>query len=146
MNSSFLATLMAVLSDQDEIENLPNDKLIASELIGEPLESAVTMPIFLKIARLQTLAFRAHEIGEMPSFDSITQISGTTGGDAAKTIADSLGVKEDATRRIMMIERLIVEIVREAVPAECERNNVEYFGHLSGVIMRRATNSQRFLD
>lgn len=146
MNSSFLATLTAVLSGQDEIENLPNDRLIGFDYLGDPVEQTVPMSVFLKLARLQTLSFQAHEKSEMPSYEVVKNVVEVTGGNAAQTITDSLGVQEDDTRRIMMIERLIVEVVREAIPAECERNDVEYFAHVSGVIMRRPINNRRFLD
>lgn len=104
------------------------------------------MAVFRKLARLQTLAFQAHEKSEMPSYEVIKSVVEVTGGNTPQTMADSLGVQEDVTRRIMMIERLIVEVVRESVPAECERNDVEYFAHVSGVIMRRPIKHRRFLD
>lgn len=146
MNSSFLATLTAVLSGQDKIENLPQDRLIASDYIGDPVKQIVPVSVFLKIARLQTLAFQAHEKSELPSYEAVKSVAEVTGGNTAQTMANSLGVQEDATHRIMMIERLIVEVVHEAIPAECERNDVEYFAHVSGVIMRRPINHRCFLD
>lgn len=146
MNSSFLTTLMAVLSDQNEIENLPNDKLIASNHESNPIKQVVPTTVLIKIARLQTLAFQAHNKSKMPNCDVIKSIAEVTGSNTAQTMADSLGVQEDATRRIIMIERLIVEVVREAIPAECERNDVEYFANTNGLIMRRPINYRRFLD
>jgi hypothetical protein len=146
MNSSFLATLLAVLGDQPEIENLPDNQLIASDHEGERLDKVATRPIFRKIARLQTLCFRAHEDARMPELDATKEIAATTGGSTAEIMANALGIQEDSTRRIMMLERLIVELVREAVPAEIERLDVEYVAHVDAVIMRRPIRRQRFLD
>jgi hypothetical protein len=146
MNSSFLATLTAVLSGQDKIENLPQDKLIATNHMGDPIQHIVPVSVFLKLARLQTLAFQAYEKSEMPSYGTVKSVVEVTGGNTAQTMANSLEIQEDAARRITMIERLIVEVVREAIPAECEQNDVEYFAHVSGVIMRRPSNNRRILD
>lgn len=146
MNSSFLATLLAVLGDQPEIENLPNNQLIASDYEGERLDKESTRPIFHKIARLQTLCFRAYEDAQMSELDTIKEITATTGGSTAEIMDNALRIQEDATRRIMMLERLIVELVREAIPAEIERLNVEYVAHIDAVLMRRPIQRQRFLD
>lgn len=62
------------------------------------------------------------------------------------TLANALGVMEDATRRIVMIERLIVEIVHEAVPTECERLNVLYCVNMKLEVLWRVSPQQRFLD
>lgn len=145
MNSSFLATLSAVLSGQDEIENLPKNKLIASDQEGEEVKQTVPPHVFLMIARLQTLAFMEDDQSAMQPGENTAAVLETIGDDPVNTIPNALMVQEDGTRRIAMIERLIVEIVREALPAECEVFGVEYFAHESCVLMRRPTLQRRYL-
>ena len=146
MRSSFLTTLLAVLGDQPEIENLPNDKLIALDYEGYRLDRNTAWPVFHKVARLQTLCFHSHKEAQMPDLVEIKQMASVMGGSILEIMANSLGTQEDATRRIMMLERLIVEIVRDVVPAEIEQFDVDYIAHIDGVIVRRPVQQRRFLD
>ncbi|MDE2041416.1 MAG: hypothetical protein KGI59_03500 [Patescibacteria group bacterium] len=146
MNSSFLSTLTAILNDQREIAELPSDKLIAFEHVGEAVQQQISTQFLLKIARLQTLCVRAHQDGEMPDYEDEKQIAKETGQNIQNVMAKSLGLMEDSTHRAIMLERLMVEVVREAFPSECEHFDVAYYAHISGQIMRRPNRHHRFLD
>lgn len=145
MNSSFPSILVAVLTGQPEITELPNNRLVASDQNGVALEEKIPRDLLFKIARLQTLSAQARKDAEIPSFEDAKQIAEETGAGFIVTGTNALGVQEDATHRIMMIERLIVEIVREAFPAECGQFDVHYAAHISGRIIRCPTQSRRFL-
>lgn len=146
MNSSFLSTLLAVLSDEEDIPALPHDRLITSYRMGDPVKAEVTRRILLKLTRLQTLCFQVYETGEMPELDAMKQMASETGSGIADVRANSLGTQDDMACRIMMLERLMVEVVREAVPAECDKFEVQYYVHADGTIMRRPIERRRFLD
>ncbi len=143
MKSSFPSILVAVLSGQPGIAELP--KLIASDCEGEFLEGEVPWDLLLKIARLQTLCAKAHENTEPNSFEAIKQIAEETNVRFVEAGTNSAMVNEDATHREMMLERLIVEVVREAFPAECGQFGVRYAVNLSGKIVRLPIN-KRFND
>jgi hypothetical protein len=55
----------------------------------------------------------------MPEMDVINQQASETKTSSIEVMARSLSIQEDSTRREMMIERLIVELVRETYPQEC---------------------------
>lgn len=136
---------MAVLGNQTIIQELPNDKLIAFDCKGDSIEGEVSPAIFFQIARLQTLSSQAQEDAEMPSTEAIGQIAKETDVPFGVAGTNALHVQEDATHRSMMIERLIVEVVREACPAESRQFGVQYLAHISGKIIRRPI-SERFND
>jgi hypothetical protein len=92
MNSSFLSILSAVLSGQDRIENLPNNKLIPSGYEGEIVEQTVPPHVFLMIARLQTLAFREHDQSAMQPGENKAAVLETIGDDPVNTIPNALMV------------------------------------------------------
>jgi len=145
MNSSFLFTLLAVLSDEEDILALSHDRLITSYRMGDPA-AEVTKKTLLKLTRLQTLCFQAHETGEMPELNVMEQMASETGSGVADVMANSLGTQEDMTHRVMMLERLMVEVVREAVPAECDKFEVQYYVCDGGTIMSHPIERRRFLD
>ncbi|MFA6463773.1 MAG: hypothetical protein WCV55_02095 [Candidatus Paceibacterota bacterium] len=145
MKSSFLSTLVAVLSGKQEIAELPNDKLVAFDCEGEALEGEVPIDFLLKIARLQTLSVQARKNAEMPSFEAIQQIAKETNVLFVVAAANAAGVHEDAVHCMMMIERLIVEAVREVYPAEYGQFDVQYSVHINRKIIRRPIN-KRFHD
>ncbi|MDR3558487.1 MAG: hypothetical protein P4L61_03070 [Candidatus Pacebacteria bacterium] len=140
---SFLQIITAVLQDEPEIAELPTSKLIGindgkATLLGRD----IPQDVMFKLARLQTLKVKEAERGEMPELDELKAI----GGDTKVAMASSLGILEDSTRRIIMLERLIVEVVREAFPTECDRLDVEYMLHPQKGIIFVPTKRQRFLD
>ncbi len=139
---SFLQTVLAVLTGQDEISELPSDKLIALTN-GEPIERRLSQEDLHKIIRLQTLIVHEQERGAMFEQGGLPEEDGQ---DTQNVMAQYLAVQEDATARVIMLERLIVELVREAVPAECERFDVRYSVNLSLEVLRSRVSHHRFLD
>ena len=146
MNSSFLNTLIAILNDQPNIAELPNDKLIAFTHVGVAVQQEISTQLLIKIARLQTLCVRAQEEGEMSDYEGEKQIASETGQNIQEAMAKSLGLSEDLTHRLTMLERIIVEVMREAFPSEFEHFDVAYYAHISGQIMRRPIHHQRIFD
>jgi hypothetical protein len=144
--SSFLTTVMAVLNNQSEIVDLPNDKLNAFTCEGDTLEEKIPLDILLKIAGLQTLIMQTREKVEMPDYETTQQIAKEIGVDSITAGANALAVSEDATHRVMMLERLIVEVVRAAFPKECGQFNVRYLARLDQKILRLPAQQLRFLD
>lgn len=139
---------MAVLSDQPEIDTLPANKLNVFDM-GEPIGMRLPHSILKRIVRLQTLIVREQQKGEMPKVDVMEGLetpAERTHFSQLSAMANALGIMEDGTRRIMMIERLIVEIVREAVPTECERLDVRYCVNMQLEVLWSKSPQQRFLD
>ena len=140
---SFIQIIVATLQEEEEIVELPTPQLIGinddkAMLLGRDIPPNV----MLKLARLQTLKIKEAERGEMPEFDELKAM----GGNTIMAMSGSLGILEDSTRRIIMLERLIVEVVREAFPTECDRLDVEYMLHPQKGILFVPTKRQRFLD
>ena len=136
---NFISTITAILTDQTDIKSLPNDELRPFESNhGEKTAKDISPFGKRKIARLQTLILHEHERGKMPEH-----------GEAPMDIlamANALGIQEDSTRRIMMMESLITEIVREEIPAETERFDVIYFLKHDWNLYRYPIPERRFLD
>lgn len=145
MKSSFPAILAAVLGNQPVIAELPNDNLVAFNCEGNSIDGEVSPALLLKVVRLQTLISQAQEDAEMPSTEAIQQIADETNVEFFVASINASHVQEDATHRMMLLERLIVEVVREACPAECGQFDVQYLAHISRKIIRRPIN-KRFND
>lgn len=145
---TFTETLRAILSDQSEIPKLPEDKLVAfSE--GQSIPTKLPLHILHRLVRLQTLIVQEQQRGEMPDTDVLEGLglaSEQSEGSKLNSMAKSLSVQEDATKRILMLEQLIVEIVREAVPSECERFDVRYCVNLELDVLWSPNLKRRFLD
>src|SRR3989344_667562 len=137
---SLIDIITSVLNSDETIPELPEDKLVAIK--GKScLEVDLDRDTAYKIARLQTLAVMTRENGEIPNI-SIPDDRGS----GLLTMANSLTIQEDATNTIMMLERLLVEIVRKAVPSENERFGVRYFLDGNLKLCYSETPASRFLD
>ena len=146
MNSSFVSTVMAVLSNQMEIPELPMDKLVGFSWEGTPVEQPLDKYLMLKVVRLQNLCLMAESHGEQPSYEETKQIAEAAGVSFMEAAAKSLSTGEDMTQRCIMLERLIVELVRENIPTECHHFYVQYYINNEQKLMRREMRRQRFLD
>jgi hypothetical protein len=133
---SLLSVVIAVLNDEQIIPELPNNKIVAYQNRGQPIAGHVNNSrAFLKVARLQTIIVQEQEKSELPEV-----IESTSSASAA------LMVQEDATHTIMMLERLIVQIVRDAYPSESERFGVRYVADIGMGIFYTEAPQRRFLD
>ena len=149
--SSFYTTLLAVLNEQSEIKELPSNHLAANIYSeGERLPNQIPRDVFLKIARLQTLIVNEGDRSEMPSAEEEKNMREQLGVDFLTLTSKALCVKEDATRRIMMLEGMIIEIVRSILPEECDQFNMRYCACFSPpnshYLLRAPAPQQRFLD
>lgn len=142
-----LITIIAeILNSVENIPDLPPDKLIALQNHGKPIPGNVNNVTLLKIARLQTLIVKEQKKSGMPEIDTLKQTATETGGDLLSTLATSMDVREDTVLNIVMLERLIVEIVRNACPEECERFGVIYSANISMRVSYHEEPQRRFLD
>lgn len=143
----FLETLTAILNHQEEIPGLPNDRLIAIDCPGNPINGRIVGKDFLAIARLQTLAIAEEEKCRMPEdahFFENTAVAQKT--NTAEVMASCLSAQEDGAKIVSMLECLITEIVRKLCPIENERCEVTYFAHPSGKVLWRDAPPVRCFD
>ena len=143
---TLLSTIVAVLNGEADMPELPNGQLRAYQNQGQPIPGSVSREALQKVARLQTLIFKEQEKARIPEVDEIQQMCTESKQPFAVVMARSMSVQEDATSNIMMLERLIVEVVRDACPSECDRFGVRYFADISGHIFFGESPQQRFLD
>lgn len=143
---SLITVITSVLNSDEDIPGLPSDRLVAFSNCGQPIPGTIDQTSFLKIARLQTLIVQEQEKAEIPGVDALKQAAEQNHQDFASTMAASLSVKDDATSNTIMLERLIVLIVRDACPAECERFDVRYVADVSMQVFFCEIPQQRFLD
>ena len=144
--NSLISIITAVLRGDETISELPGDQLYAFEGTGKPFDFQFSTEAFLKIVRLQTLIFLEQERAGIPSVDAIKQMCSVSGQTFDVVMVRSLQTQEDATRNIIMLERLIVGLVREVCPAECERFGVRYVADISARVCWCQAPDQRFLD
>jgi hypothetical protein len=143
---SLLLIIVSVLNGDETITELPDGQLVAFQDRGKPINGMVDQTVLLKVARLQTLIVKEQEKAEIPEMEALKALCAQTGKDFATVMAQSMEVQEDATSNIMMLERLIVEIVRDACPAECERFGVRYVADISMRIFFSEAPQGRFMD
>lgn len=144
---SFITILGLVLQNETEITELPASELVAIDInCAVPLGYDVPTDLMIKLARLQTLKYHEQDLCSMPKMESITQQAKETKTSVAGIMGHSLATQEDSIHRIIMLERLFTEIVRESFPKECERFDVTYFLHPTKGIMFRPINHRQFLD
>ena len=143
---TLLPVIVSVLNGDENIPELPDDQLLAFQNIGQPIQGVVDQKTFLKIARLQSLIVREQQRAAIPEMATLKQVAAQNRTDFPTFMANALSVQEDATSNIMMLERLIVESVREARPEECERFGVRYFADTSIRVFFAEAPRNRFLD
>jgi hypothetical protein len=136
---SLTVLIAATLSEEEEIPELPNDTLRPLCSPGILVAKEIEIGLALKIARLQTLIFLEQEKGEIPDYATISSKGPTV-------MANYLAVQEDATSNIIMLERLIVGIVRDAFPKEAERFSVRYFLSAERNLLCAEAANGRYLD
>ena len=146
MNINFLSTFLAVLNDQQEIPELPSNNLRAFDWDEPSVEREIPNQLLLKVARLQTLGVLVNKQGKLPDFEETNRIAELTGVSFMETAANALCTSEDSTYRCMMLERVIIEVVRGAIPTECHYFDVSYFVHRDRTLRRRPMSQRRFLD
>jgi len=143
---TLLPIIVSVLNNDENIPELPDDQLVAFQGHGQPIPGPINQIEFNKIARLQTLIIREQEKASIPEMDVLKETCAENNLDFGNAMAQALSVQEDATSNIMMLERLIVEVVRNACPKECDRFGVRYFADISLRVFFAESPHQRFLD
>jgi hypothetical protein len=143
---SLLTVVREILNGAEKIPELPEDGLIATNGEGRPISVMMDGATFKKLARLQTLIRHEQKKAEMPDMDVVRQTAEGLGKTVSDILASSLGVQEDATSDIMMLERLMVAIVRDACPQESERMGVRYLADISYKVHAIEAPTRRFLD
>ncbi|MES3031141.1 MAG: hypothetical protein V4697_01870 [Patescibacteria group bacterium] len=140
--------IVAILSNHPDIPGLPTTELNPVNH-GEPIEKQPSHEIVLQLARLQTLIFREHERGDISPVEKVGAMSSgneeSSYGATLNSMAQALSTQEDATRIVMMLEQLMVQIVRENIPTEHERLDVRYHVNEEWKVMWSPNPSRRFL-
>lgn len=126
----FTQIICDILSDKPEIPGLPNSKMISYRTVARPgtaLVNNVPKLTFLKLCRLQTLKQQEMEKGEMPALDALKDQAQAVGKNVAMVMCQTLAVNQDSKDRVAMIVRLMIEVVRDAIPTECDQLGREYY-------------------
>ena len=135
---NFLETVVAILqnkSDRPESSILKEEDLITlstGTLLGKKLPKRE----LLKVLNLQTLCYQEEENGRLPKMGTIELCKNS----------ELISVQEDAGVKIAMLERIIVEIVREAIPSENERFGVRYCINRDGELIFSPLPRYRSMD
>ncbi len=143
---SLLSVIVSVLNNEQNIPELPDDQLVAFQNKGQPITGSINGTAFNQIARLQTLIVQEQEKAQLPEIATLKAIGAESRQDFGSTMASALSVQEDTTQNIIMLERLIVAIVRDACPSESERLGVRYVADISLRIFFAEAPQRRFLD
>ncbi len=126
---SFLEKVVAILLNMNEISGLNFDDLIALET-GEPIGGKVEGPILMILMRLQTMIVQECEKGSRPEgadeFFGLEPEADESGAATSIASANALKLYDDTTARVLMLERIITEVIRQAIPTECERFGARY--------------------
>ena len=141
----FLSTLIDVLSEKPEIKALPMDKLISSDAQGEAVIGNIDKMQLLKLVRLQTLKeLEISMVDEPPSFAEVSEMAKQAGVNFGKIEVKNMCVRADSVDRILMLERLIVELVRSIFPKESDVFDVSYHVTLTPQIIRQKKHRSTF--
>ncbi len=140
----FTTILGEILANRSNISEFCDGELVALPRTGELLEKHLCPSVALQIARLQTLIVQEREKGH--SFNQTVAMAEVTGTTLLSSMGRSLALQEDSACRIKMLERLIVEIVRENVPAENEHFGALYSLGIDMLVCRVPVPRQRFED
>lgn len=126
--STFMSTLKSVLNGEARIPGFEDWTFIPVKPDDSSMPGPkVSLDALRKICVLQSLAIKASETGEFVPTYVLSAGLEEMGGSKSEMTARSIAVTEDAAYRVMFLEYLIVEVVRDEVPAECERMGVRYF-------------------
>lgn len=139
---NFPELLVAILTDQENIPELPDDKLKYTEP-SEGMSPRVERPeLVRRIARLQTLMFREKEIQQnsRPDALELQAIADATGLSYIEAMMSQGQMSDDQFYRIKCLQCLIIEIVRGIFPAT-RRLNCTYEITESGHIRDFQTNN-----
>lgn len=111
-----------------------NDKDVHEDGILNHVD--LPMDVFWKLLSLQTLVFTQRQIGGIPSIEEVDSVcsglrqplkkSESLKMCRSRVMAELLQKRADHWKQIDMIERIIVELVRDSVPSECQRLGVCY--------------------
>lgn len=145
--NTFIDIVVAILTERSEIPGLRNQTLVAlgtTDTPGTPVAQEIQSSEFLKLVRLYTLIQQEKERSVPASFGELRTQSKAFGTNLAADMIQNLEVNEDVERRIMMLERLMIEIVRKNVSSECERLGVEYYIDMHQGLMWRLSQRDQF--
>ncbi len=153
MNSeSFLKRLTAVLSDVPDIPGLHSNQWeFVSDGEATPLHAVVSNEAHVRLIRLQTMrimeqkALEAFET-EKTTLPPIPEKEAQQKAFIQET-SDLLDRQVISRARVKLLEHLMIEAVRAAVPSECDNHDVDYIIHPSRSIAwnRRPIEDLRFL-
>jgi|GEM_PF-6414542 len=124
---NFLATLLAILNEEEEVPGIPACIVLGPQLEGEIISKNLPDNEIMKIARLMALIEIENERSGIPDDENVGfMVIKDTSGSAEDFLSNCIAIRRDSTNRIAMLEGLIVEVVRKAIPTECDRLNVMY--------------------
>ena len=124
---TFWQTVVAIMNQKDRKTVIPVKELITfdendpEEIVNKKLPECETFQIIC----LQTLIKKEYE--NQDSIDDFMKRAPKSFNELANDAGKFLQVQGDSTHRIIMLEGMIIEIVREAIPTEYDRLNVNYY-------------------
>jgi O-phosphoseryl-tRNA(Cys) synthetase len=127
MNSSFFNQLTAILSEADEVHGLPKCKMQVMRPSDEIIEQKISIEKVLMISRLQTLMVEQVNNFSVSNSLNLQEFQSQIGFDIFDSDKNEKMITFDFAHRVKMIQRLIIEIVREVLPRECDLLGYYYF-------------------
>ena len=147
--SSFIKTILAILQDETTIPGLADDEMIGDNPEnGEVVSGRISRLGFVRVVRLQNLIYQEEGRSPVPSVGELTEMHKIQQKPYQKVAVDFLITSTDSSRRVEFIRRLIVEVVRDEIPGEDEKFDVEYVaGFLNNeYILYRVQGSRQTQD
>jgi hypothetical protein len=122
----FLQTVLSVLNGDEYIPVLSEGGLYTHNLEGEIIAENLPIEFVAKIARLRTLIHLEAERSDIHDERQYDLLDARHDGSAHRLLEVSVEVLDDSTNRQLMLEGLIIEVVRQFFPSECEHLSVRY--------------------
>ena len=140
----FLTMLLAVMNDDEEVHGLPTCIVIGPQHGGEIIQKRLPDRERLKIARLMIMIDIENETSQIPDRAEISSMVDNETDDATRVFMNNcVAIRRDSANRIMMLDHLIVEIVRKAIPGEVEYLDTVYYLAPDSNLMRLSPQNQQ---
>ena len=123
-----MGIVRAVLNGTENVPGIPLGKMSLSYPDGstEVVEHTLSRGVFIMLTQLQALIAVEKDNGPHAEDIALGPIAEAMQESLSDVISSAESVYEDTRARIVFLERLITEIVRENIPSEAERVGAFY--------------------